>query len=59
MERIFANEKKIKSLMTKHEFFDSLIEQKLKSLSVDDLEINLLKKKKLLIKDKIRNLSNN
>tara|TARA_B100000242_G_C42888994_1_gene412454 strand:- start:312 stop:491 length:180 start_codon:yes stop_codon:yes gene_type:complete len=59
MERIFANEKKIKSLMTKHEFFDSLIEQKLKSLSVDDLEINLLKKKKLLIKDKIRKLSNN
>ena len=59
MERIFANEKKIKSLMNKHEFFDSLIEQKLKSLSVDDLEINLLKKKKLLIKDKIRKLSNN
>ena len=42
--------KKIKSLMTKHEFFDSLIEQKLKSLSVDDLEINLLKKKKIINK---------
>ena len=28
MERIFAKEKKIKSLISKHEFFDTLIQEK-------------------------------
>ena len=28
MERIFTKEKKIKSLISKHEFFDTLIQEK-------------------------------
>ena len=53
MERIFTKEKKIKSLLSKHQFFDSLIQKRKKNISIDDLEINDLKKKKLMIKDKI------
>ena len=59
MERLFTIEKKIKSLMIKHEFFESLLQKKKKNISVDDLEINLLKKKKLIIKDEIKKLTNN
>lgn len=57
MERIFAKEKKIKSLISKHEFFDTLIQEKKKYLSSDDLEINDLKKRKLKIKDEIKRLN--
>ena len=57
MERIFTKEKKIKSLISKHEFFDSLIQKKIKCLSIDDLEIIDLKKKKLKIKDEINSLA--
>ncbi|MAI75836.1 MAG: hypothetical protein CBC25_01480 [Pelagibacteraceae bacterium TMED65] len=57
MERIFTKEKKIKSLISKHEFFDSLIQKKIKYLSIDDLEIIDLKKKKLKIKDEINSLA--
>ena len=57
MERIFAKEKKIKSLVSKHEQFESLIKEKNKNISVDDLEIIDLKKKKLMIKDKIEKLA--
>ena len=58
MERIFTKEKKIKSLLSKHQFFDSLIQKrKKKNISIDDLEINDLKKKKLMIKDKIIKLA--
>lgn len=59
MERLFTIEKKIKSLITKHELFDSLLQKKKKNISVDDLEINLLKKKKLIIKDEIKKLTKN
>mgnify|MGYP001498674540 FL=1 len=59
MERIFTKEKKIKSLISKHEFFDSLIQKKIKYLSIDDLEIIDLKKKKLKIKDEINSLESN
>ncbi len=59
MERLFTIEKKIKSLMIKHEFFESLLQKKKKNISVDDLEINLLKKKKLIIKDEIKKLTKN
>ncbi len=59
MERIFTKEKKIKSLISKHEFFDSLIQKKIKYLSIDDLEIIDLKKKKLKIKDEINSLASN
>ena len=57
MERIFAKEKKIKSLISKHEFFDTLIQEKKKYLSSDDIEINDLKKRKLKIKDEIKRLN--
>ena len=43
MERIFTKEKKIKSLLSKHQFFDSLIQKSKKNISIDDLEINDLK----------------
>ena len=56
MERIFTKEKKIKSLISKHEFFDILIQKKNKNLSTDYLEINNLKRKKLRIKDQIKRL---
>ena len=56
MERIFTKEKKIKSLISKHEFFDTLIQKKNKNPSVDHLEINNLKRKKLRIKDEIERL---
>ena len=59
MERIFTKKKKIKSLISKHEFFDSLIQKKIKYLSIDDLEIIDLKKKKLKIKDEINSLESN
>lgn len=59
MERIFTKEKKIKSLISKHEFFDSLIQKKIKYLSIDDLEIIDLKKRKLKIKDEINSLASN
>ena len=49
MERIFTKEKKkIKSLISKHEFFDTLIQEKAQHLSIDDLEIIDLKKKENL-----------
>ncbi len=57
MERILPKEKKIKSLLSKHKFFDSLIKQTKNKISIDDLEINNLKKKKLLIKDEISKLA--
>ncbi len=57
MERIFTKEKKIKSLLSKHQLFDSLIQKRKKNISIDDLEINDLKKKKLMIKDKIIKLA--
>ena len=59
MERIFTKEKKIKSFLSKHKLFDSLIQKRKKSISIDDLEINYLKKKKLLIKDEINKLVSN
>ena len=59
MERIFTKEKKIKSLISKHEFFDILLQKKTKNISTDDLEIIDLKKKKLMIKDEIKKLATN
>jgi len=53
MERMIVNEKKKKSLASKHKNIDQQIKKKSKVLSLDSLEINLLKKKKLYIKDKI------
>ena len=59
MERVIVNEKKKKSLASKHSNIDQQIKKKSKILSLDSLEINTLKKKKLHIKDKIFFLKNN
>lgn len=59
MERVIVNEKKKKSLASKHSNIDQQIKKKSKILSLDSLEINSLKKKKLHIKDKIFSLKNN
>ena len=53
MEIMIVNEKKKKSLASKHKNIDQQIKKKSKILSLDSLEINILKKKKLHIKDKI------
>ena len=53
MERMLVNEKKKKSLVTKHHKIDQQIKNKSKILCIDSLEINTLKKKKLYIKDEI------
>ena len=55
MERIFTKEKN-KIFNSKHEFFDTLIQEKAQHLSIDDLEIIDLKNK---IKDEINKLANN
>lgn len=53
MGRVIINEKKKKSLASKHRNIDQQIKKKSKILGLDSLEINILKKKKLYIKDKI------
>ena len=53
MERFVAIEKKKRSLLSKHHSIDTQLKTKSKNLSCDDLEIGMLKKKKLYIKDKI------
>lgn len=53
MERFVAIEKKKKNLLSKHQLIDTQLKRKSKALSCDDLEIGMLKKKKLYIKDKI------
>ena len=53
MERMIVNEKKKKSLTSKHQNIDQQIIKKSKILGLDSLEINTLKKKKLFIKDEI------
>ena len=50
---MIVNEKKKKSLASKHNKIDQQIKKKSKILGLDSLEINILKKKKLYIKDKI------
>ena len=58
MERMIVNEKKKRSLASKHNNIDQQIKKKNKILSLNSLEINILKKKKLYIKDKIFFLKN-
>jgi len=53
MGRVIIKEKKKKSLASKHRNMDQQIKKKSKILGLDSLEINILKKKKLYIKDKI------
>jgi hypothetical protein len=57
MSRLATRQKKIKSLMSKHQHFESILNQVNKSISVDDLVITDLKKKKLKIRDEIQRLN--
>ena len=56
MERFVAIEKKKKTLLSKHQSIDLQLKTKSKSLCYDNLEIGMMKKKKLYIKDKIYKL---
>ncbi|MBC34237.1 MAG: DUF465 domain-containing protein [Rickettsiales bacterium] len=56
MERVVQTEKKIKSLQSKHQYFDKLIKKETYRLNSDSLKILTLKKKKLFIRDQIAKL---
>ena len=56
MERVVQTEKKIKSLQSKHQYFDALIKKETYRLNSDSLKILTLKKKKLYIRDQIAKL---
>tara|TARA_B100001559_G_C16493464_1_gene619569 strand:- start:1966 stop:2142 length:177 start_codon:yes stop_codon:yes gene_type:complete len=57
MSRLASKQKKIESLMSKHQQFESILNQVNKSLSVDGLVITDIKKKKLKIRDEIQRLN--
>ena len=57
MSRLASRQKKIESLMSKHQHFESILNQVNKSLSVDDLVITDIKKRKLKIRDEIQMLN--
>ena len=57
MSRLATRQKKIDSLMSKHQHFESILNQVNKSISVDDLVITDIKKKKLKIRDEIQKLN--
>ena len=57
MDRLALKEKKIKSLVLKHQKFENLLKKAFNSKSTDNLTITNLKKKKLKIRDEILRLS--
>ena len=57
MSRLASRQKKIDSLMSKHQHFESILNQVNKSISVDDLVITDIKKRKLKIRDEIQRLN--
>ena len=57
MSRLATRQKKIESLMSKHQHFESILNQVNKSISVDDLVITDIKKRKLKIRDQIQKLN--
>ena len=57
MSRLATRQKKIESLMSKHQHFESILNQVNKSISVDDQVITDIKKKKLKIRDEIQKLN--
>ena len=57
MSRLASRQKKIESLMSKHQQFESILNQVNKSISVDDLVITDIKKRKLKIRDEIQRLN--
>ena len=54
---LLQGKKKIDSLMSKHQHFESILNQVNKSISVDDLVITDIKKRKLKIRDQIQMLN--
>ena len=46
MRKLATRQKKIRSLMSKHQHFESILNQVNKSISVDDLVVTDIKKKK-------------
>ena len=56
MSRLALRQKKIESLMSKHQHFESILNQVNKIPSVDDLVITDIKKRKLKIRDEIQKL---
>ncbi len=57
MDRFELKEKKIKSLVLKHQKFENLLRKAFNSKSTDNLTITSLKKKKLKIRDEILRLT--
>ena len=57
MSRLAIRQKKIESLMSKHQHFESILNQVNKSISIDDLVVTDIKKKKLKIRDEIQRLN--
>ena len=57
MSRLASRQKKIDSLISKHQHFESILNQVNKSISVDDLVITDIKKRKLKIRDQIQMLN--
>ena len=53
MQRVQYTEKKIRLLENKHAHFDALIKKESSRLCFDNVKVIELKKKKLLIRDKI------
>ena len=57
MSRLASKQKKIESLISKHQQFESILNQVNKSISVDGLVITDIKKKKLKVRDEIQKLN--
>ena len=57
MDRLALKEKKIKSLVSKHQQFENQLKKAFRSLSTDDLTITNLKKRKLKVRDEILRLT--
>ena len=57
MNTLAFKQKKIQSLISKHKYFENLLNKSIKSLSIDNLVITDLKKKKLKIRDELLRLN--
>ena len=57
MDRLVLKEKKIKSLVLKHQKYENKIKKAFNSKVIDDLTIRVLKKEKLKIRDEILKLT--
>ena len=53
MDRLLYLLKKLSLLISKHKYFENLLNKATSSLSIDDLAVNELKKKKLRIRDQL------